>query len=119
MLLAFSKRKRCYYLPGGKLHPGESSREALARECAEELKLQILPEELEYHSHVRAPAFGEEPGMIMEQDCYLLPRSVAPVAAAEIGDLKYFTLEEYLAGPVQAPGAVMILQQLKNENRID
>ena len=32
----------------------------------------------------------------MEQDCFLINKPVTPGASAEIGELKYFSLEEYL-----------------------
>jgi hypothetical protein len=42
-----------------------------------------------------------------------------PVAAAEIGELKYFYLNEYLQQVNKAPGAVMILELLKADKLID
>ena len=55
----------------------------------------------------------------MEQDCFFVNRRVCPVAAAEIGELKYFSLAEYLEQESKAPGAVMILQQLRTDDLID
>jgi 8-oxo-dGTP pyrophosphatase MutT (NUDIX family) len=119
LLLAYSKNKNCFYLPGGKVNAGESAKEALCREVAEELNVVLQPDELRYHTHITAPAFGEMAGTIMEQDCFLLLKAIAPNAAAEIGELKYFSLNDYLAETTQAPGAVLVLQQLKEEGLID
>lgn len=112
LLLAFSNNKQCFYLPGGKVDKNETAKQALCREIEEELNVQLTEDELEYYTHISAPAYGEATGIIMEQDCFLLQREIQPAAAAEIGELGYFSLEEYLQQIKQAPGAVMILQQL-------
>lgn len=119
LLLAYSTNKNCFYLPGGKIHAGETAKQALCREIEEELNIMLKVEELQYYTHITAPAFGENNGVIMEQDCFLSDTIAEPVAAAEIGELKYFSLEEYLTETNQAPGAVMILKQLKEDRMID
>ena len=92
---------------------------ALCREVAEEMNVTIDEDELKYYTHITAPAYGEENGTIMEQDCFFLERNITPEASAEIGELKYFTLKEYLSEINRAPGAVMILEKLKSEGYID
>lgn len=119
LLLAFSKNKQCFYLPGGKIDQGETSASALCREIGEELNTRINENELEYYTHISAPAYGEKQGVMMEQDCFIINRPVKPVAAAEIGELKYFSLNGYLAAASKAPGVVMVLEQLKADNLID
>lgn len=119
LLLAFSNHKQCFYLPGGKIDTGESAVSALCREIAEELNIRLEEQELEYYTHISAPAYGEENGVIMEQDCFLLGRPVEPQAAAEIGELRYFDVAGYLQQPRRAPGAVLILQQLQSDGLID
>lgn len=119
LLLAFSKNKQCFYLPGGKLDEKESPEEALCREIAEELDINLNPGQLTFYSHISAPAFGEPTGVMMEQDCYLASTDQLPRASAEIGELRYFSLREYLREKHQAPGAIMILDQLTRDNLID
>jgi 8-oxo-dGTP pyrophosphatase MutT (NUDIX family) len=119
LLLAFSKNKQCFYLPGGKVDEGETAVTALCREAAEELNLNLGPKDLEFFTHVTAPAYGEKDGIIMEQDCFFINRHVAPVAAAEIGELRYFSLADYLQEPRTAPGAVMILRHLQSRGLVD
>jgi len=119
LLLAYSRNKKCFYLPGGKIDEGETAAMALCREIAEEMNITIDQVELEYHTHITAPAYGEEDGIIMEQDCFFLHRNVAPQASAEIGELKYFSLDDYLSETNRAPGAVMILERLQQEGLID
>jgi 8-oxo-dGTP pyrophosphatase MutT (NUDIX family) len=112
LLLAFSKNKQCFYLPGGKIDNGETPKQALCREIAEELNVTITEDDLEFYTHITAAAYGETAGIIMEQDCFLLLTGIQPKAAAEIGELRYFSLEEYLQQVNKAPGAIMILQEL-------
>lgn len=119
LLLAFSNNKQCFYLPGGKIDAGETPVQALCREIAEELNIRLSPDDLTYYTHISAPAFGEQQGIIMEQDCYFMQQDVEPVPSAEIGQVMYFTLADYSQQPNQAPGAVMILEKLKQEGFID
>ena len=119
LLLAYCKNKKCFYLPGGKIDSGESAKQALCREIEEELNVPLDETELEYYTHITAPAYGEANGEIIEQDCFLVTKIVEPKASSEIGELKYFTLSEYLAQPQTAPGAVRILEILKEDNLVD
>lgn len=119
LLLAYSRNKQCFYLPGGKLNKNESATQALCREIAEELGVDIKETDLKFYTHITAPAYGEANDIIMEQDCFVLTKKIEPAASAEIGALKYFYLEEYLSETNKAPGAIMILQQLKADDLID
>ena len=119
LLLAFSNHKKCFYLPGGKVDQNETAAQALCREIEEELNVPLNETDLEYYTHITAPAFGEIGGTIMEQDCFLINKPLEPKASAEIGELRYFTLKEYLAQPQTAPGAVKVLEILKEDNLVD
>jgi len=119
LLLAFSKNKQCFYLPGGKIDEGETAATALCREIAEELNVYLQEDELGFYTHISAQAYGEKNGVIMEQDCFLAEKTEEPEASAEIGELRYFTLKEYLAEKNKAPGAVMVLELLKEDELID
>ena len=118
LLLAYSKNKKCFYLPGGKIDAGETAISALCREIEEELNITLTATELNFYTHITAPAYGEENGVIMEQDCFLVTRPVQPTASAEIGELRFFNLDEYLLEENKAPGAVMVLQLLTSDELI-
>lgn len=119
LLLAYSRNKQCFYLPGGKVDAGESETQALCREIAEELNVSMTEQELVYYTHITAPAFGEKEGIIMEQDCYWLHRDIVPEPAAEIGAIGFFSVADYARQTVQAPGVVAILNKLQQEGFID
>lgn len=119
LLLAYSRNKDCYYLPGGKLDAGETAAEALIRELKEELGLELSETDLQFETHITAPAFGEPNGIMMEQDCFLVLPPVDPQPSAEIAAVRYFRLSDYFLQTHQAPGAIMILTHLKQKGSID
>src|SRR5689334_3276258 len=119
LLLAYSRNKECFYLPGGKIDDGETASIALCREIEEEMNVDLQETDLNYYTHITAPAYGEKNGTTMEQDCFLLNKKIFPTASAEIGELRFFSLNEYLLETNQAPGAVMVLTKLKEDNLID
>jgi 8-oxo-dGTP pyrophosphatase MutT (NUDIX family) len=119
LLLAYSNNKRAFYLPGGKIKPGETAQQALVREAREELYLDIDVGDLKYYTHITAPAFGEKKGLIMEQECFLYQPVAELRPGAEIGSIRYFNINDYKSEPAQVPGVVMIMRQLKDEGWID
>ena len=119
LLLAFSRNKQAWYLPGGKVDPGETTEHALIREVREELNIQLSHHELRYYTHISAMAFGEINELQMEQDCFFHELKQIPNPAAEIVAIKYFDIESYSKEPSQVPGVVMIMNQLKMDGIID
>jgi 8-oxo-dGTP pyrophosphatase MutT (NUDIX family) len=119
LLLAYSSKKQCFYLPGGKIDPGELVTQALCREVFEEMNVHISESDLEFYTHISAKAYGENEDIIMEQDCFLLAKTINPSASAEVSLLNYFSLGEYLAQKNTAHGAIMVLEQLKKDGLID
>lgn len=118
LLLAYSNNKNAWYLPGGKIDKGETSREALIREIREELNIDLQPDKIENYKHISAPAYGENPELIMEQDTfrYNLTEKIQP--SHEIVAVKYFDLEMYKLEKAQVPGVLKVFKLLKEDNII-
>ncbi|WPV65527.1 NUDIX domain-containing protein [Chitinophaga sp. LS1] len=117
LLLAFSKNKQAWYLPGGKIDAGETAVEAMQREVQEELNILIPVEELKWYYHITAPAFGEE-DIVMEQDCFLHELNQEVVPSAEIGEVRFFDLESYEREEKQVPGVLIAFGKLKEDGLV-
>lgn len=117
LLLAYSANKKAWYLPGGKLDAGESAVEALVREIYEELLLRIAPQELDYYTHITAPAFGEN-SLTMEQDCFRYELNAEIKPTHEILAIKYFDLENYRLEQEQVPGVLLLFEKLQADQLI-
>ncbi|PZP47266.1 MAG: DNA mismatch repair protein MutT [Pseudopedobacter saltans] len=115
LLLVYSKKKQAWYLPGGKLDAGETSLQAVIRECKEELNIDLQQDRLQYYCHTTAPAYGEHGNTIMEQDCYLyeLDEDIKP--SNEIEDARFYAYEEYLSEKAQVIGVLKIFEQLRKD----
>jgi len=114
LLLAFSRNKKAWYLPGGKVDSGEISRQALIREIKEELDVTLQAGLLKFYCHITAPAYGEK-NMIMEQDCYLYKLDGDIIASSEIEAVAYFDFETYQKEPVQVAGVLLVFENLLRE----
>lgn len=112
LLLAYSKNKKAWYLPGGKIDDGESSLETLQREIFEELNIVLNAEQLKYYCHITAPAYGEEPPIIMEQDCFLYQLNEKIEPKNEIGEVRFFDIKMYQSEPAQVPGVLLVFDKL-------
>ncbi len=118
MLLAYSNNKNAWYLPGGKIDKGETAKEALIREIREELNIDLQPDKIEKYKDISAPAYGEKPELIMEQDTfrYNLTENIQP--SHEIVAVKYFDLEMYKQELAQVPGVLKVFALLKEDSII-
>jgi len=119
LLLAFSKNKQAYYLPGGKIDEGETAQSALIREIKEELNVSLKEDEVQYYTHITAAAFGEQQGIIMKQDCFICTLNQVPAPNGEISDVRYFTEEEYRCEQQIVPGVIMAFEQLRKDRLVD
>ncbi|QOD44250.1 NUDIX hydrolase [Clavibacter zhangzhiyongii] len=83
------------YLPGGKIEPGEGARQALVREAAEEVGLEIDPASIEDLFTVLEEAHGAHAGRMVSMTVYRAePRAGTrhePVASGEVAEVELVT----------------------------
>src|SRR5690348_4329688 len=70
---------------GGKLEPGETPRQALVRELAEELLYRPAPETLDYLGRFETDA-ANEPGHLVRAEVFRLRTDATLTPAAEIAE---------------------------------
>ncbi|WP_313578924.1 NUDIX domain-containing protein [Chishuiella sp.] len=117
LLLTYSKNKKAWYLPGGKLDNNETSLEALVREIKEELSLELNSKELTFYTHISAPAYGED-NLQMEQDCFLYDLKTEIKPTNEIEAIKYFSFDEYKEEEIQVIGVLQVFEKLIKDSLI-
>ncbi|URL01633.1 NUDIX domain-containing protein [Avibacterium sp. 20-126] len=70
VLMARSKGKEKFYLPGGKREQGETDQQALLREIKEELGITLIESSLERIGEFSAKADGKNSDCIVTLRCY-------------------------------------------------
>ncbi|MET8563830.1 NUDIX domain-containing protein [Streptomyces flaveolus] len=88
LLVVRTKGRDAFYLPGGKIEPGETPRQALVREVREELGLQLRPDALEHLTTVAAPAHAR-PGVRLLMQCFTGTATGTPQVGREIAELAW------------------------------
>ena len=101
ILMARSRNRSTFYIPGGKREAEESDAQALTREIQEELSVILLPESLKLAGTFQAQAHGQPEGVEVRMTCYFADYQGELQAAAEIAEIDWFTYEKISeVGPV-------------------
>ncbi|WP_412740966.1 NUDIX hydrolase [Krasilnikovia sp. MM14-A1259] len=79
-----------YFLPGGVPEPGETLEEATVREVAEEVGIDLRPDELTLLTEIVTAAYGR-PDTDVRLVCFTGPSDAPPVAIGEIAEVAWFT----------------------------
>lgn len=110
LLLVRADYQAAFYLPGGKIDPGETEVQALCREVREELGVGLLG--ADFFGRYVTDAVGQGYGVQVELSCYTGELDGVPEPAAEIAELAWCTREEYAAHEVTAPAIVALFADL-------
>lgn len=94
LLVARSKNKTAFYVPGGKREPGEDDQQALIREVKEELSVDLLTESIRYAETFTAPADGKTGELEVKLTCYFADFIGELAAAAEIEIFDFISYEQ-------------------------
>lgn len=94
ILVARSKGKETFYIPGGKREHQETDAEALIREIQEELSVRLNRDSLKYYGTFSAQAHGHAEGIIVQMTCYQGEYNGTLKAAAEIEEMAWLTYDE-------------------------
>ncbi|GBQ39350.1 NUDIX hydrolase [Komagataeibacter saccharivorans] len=98
LLVVRKQGTTAFMLPGGKPDAGESPQQALQREIREELGCGLTPgREL---TGDFSDAAANEPGHIVQARIWLALLDGAPVAAAEIAELRWVTVDDMMTLPL-------------------
>jgi len=115
LLLARSKGKDTYYIPGGKREKGESDQEALIREIKEELSVDLTPETIAYVETFAAQAHEKPDGVVVKITCYRAEFTGEIQANAEIEEVIWLKYGDKVKC---SPVTRIIMDSLKSEGII-
>ena len=110
LLVVRSRTKGAFYLPGGKLEPGETPVQALHREVLEELGVGAV--DVASYQRYLEPAYGEGPDTLVDMACFTGGLDGPPVPSGEIAELRLVTSAEYAGHPETAPAITRLLADL-------
>lgn len=94
ILVARSKGKDTFYIPGGKREPQETDAQALVREIQEELSVNLKEDTLAYYGSFSAQAHGHTEGIKVQMTCYTGEYNGTLAPAAEIEEMAWLTYNE-------------------------
>jgi 8-oxo-dGTP pyrophosphatase MutT (NUDIX family) len=79
-----------FFLPGGMPEPGETLQQTTVREVAEEVGIELRPDDLTLFAQIVTAAHGR-PGTDVRLVCFLAPSDAVPAAIGEIAEVEWIT----------------------------
>lgn len=90
-----------FYLPGGKIEPGETAREAIKREINEELGVDLIPGTLMQLGTFAGQGHNQPDGAVVRMTCFTGYYSGTLTPASEIAELRWLSpRERHLMAPM-------------------
>ena len=90
-----------FYLPGGKVDPGETARQAVQREIAEELGVELLPGTIRTLGTFAGQGHNLPDGAIVRMTCFTAYYKGTLAPAREIAELRWLSpRERHLMAPM-------------------
>lgn len=111
LLVVRSRDNDLFFMPGGKIDPGESDEQALVREIEEELGVLLDPTTVRSGFVAEAPGHGLG-GRLVHMHCLYaepLPGSPEPAPRAEVGELTWVGAQDAHRVP---PAGRIVLERL-------
>ena len=99
ILLARSKGKEVFYLPGGKREQEESDEQTLKREVKEEMSCDLVEGSIKPFGIFQGQADGKVEGTIVMLRCYIAELAQEPCANNEVEELRYFSASDLIDVP--------------------
>ena len=115
LLVARSKNKSLFYIPGGKREKGESDQQALIREVNEEISVNLITNSIELAGVFTAQADGENNDITVKLTCYYADYEGELAANAEIEIIEFMP---YCDKQRCSTGAIQVMDWLYSQNLI-
>ncbi|WP_241980155.1 NUDIX domain-containing protein [Cryobacterium sp. TMT4-31] len=116
VLMVTARGRDVWFMPGGKIDPGEGEAEAAAREAWEEVTVRLDPAELDLLFTVLIQAHGEPDGRLVRMSVFGAQTTDEPAASAEVSAVHWATSADQQRCP---PAGVEVLRRLHAADLID
>jgi 8-oxo-dGTP diphosphatase len=116
MLMVTARGREVLYLPGGKVDPGETTAEALVRECLEEIAVELDEPSIRELFTVTTQAHGEPDGRLVAMTLFAATTADEPDASSEVDAVHWVTSADAYRCP---PAGIETLARLVALDLID
>lgn len=113
LLVARSKDKELFYIPGGKREQNESDEQALIREIKEEISVDLISKSIKYAGTFTAPADSKAENVNVKLTCYFAEYQGTLTPNAEIEQIDFVSYENRL---LCSKASVAIINELYKNN---